>query len=97
MGSSCSGRSATAVAGYLLGIDPFDQPDVESAKKAARGLLDAQPEPEAAAFTDGVVEVRGSEGLLDGVDSLQGAVDALLGKLDCRRLPGRHGLPGLRA
>ena len=73
---------ATAVAGYLLGIDPFDQPDVESAKKAARGLLDAQPEPEAAAFTDGVVEVRGSEGLLDGVDSLQGAVDALLGKLD---------------
>jgi glucose-6-phosphate isomerase len=75
-------ETATAVAGYLLGINPFDQPDVESAKKAARGLLDAQPEPEAAAFTDGVVEVRGSEGLLDGVDSLQGAVDALLGKLD---------------
>ena len=52
-------ETATAVAGYLLGINPFDQPDVESAKKAARGLLDAQPEPEAAAFTDGVVEVRG--------------------------------------
>jgi len=73
---------ATAVAGYLLGINPFDQPDVESAKAAARGLLDAQPEPEAAAFTEGAVEVRGSEGLLDGVDSLQGAVDALLGQLD---------------
>jgi glucose-6-phosphate isomerase len=69
------------VAGYLLGINPFDQPDVESAKVAARGLLDAQPEPEAAAFTDGSVEVRGSEGLLDGVDSLRGAVDTLLGKL----------------
>jgi glucose-6-phosphate isomerase len=55
---------------------------VESAKAAARGLLDAQPEPEAAAFTEGAVEVRGSEGLLDGVDSLRGAVDALLGKLD---------------
>ncbi|ADB32331.1 phosphoglucose isomerase (PGI) [Kribbella flavida DSM 17836] len=75
-------ETATAAAGYLLGINPFDQPDVESAKQAARGLLDAQPEPEAAAFTDGTVEVRGSEGLLDGVDSLQGALDTLLGKLD---------------
>jgi glucose-6-phosphate isomerase len=74
-------ETATAVAGYLLGINPFDQPDVESAKKAARGLLDAQPEPEPASFSDGVVEVRGSEGLLDGVDTLAGAVDALLGKL----------------
>jgi len=34
---------ATSVAGRLLGVNPFDQPDVESAKKAARGLLDAQP------------------------------------------------------
>ncbi|TWD84406.1 glucose-6-phosphate isomerase [Kribbella amoyensis] len=74
-------ETATAAAGYLLGINPFDQPDVESAKQAARGLLDAQPEPEAAAFTDGSVEVRGSEGLLDGVDNLQGAVETLLGKL----------------
>ncbi|MGF1646172.1 MAG: glucose-6-phosphate isomerase [Kineosporiaceae bacterium] len=32
---------ATAVAGRLLGINPFDQPDVESAKVAARELLDA--------------------------------------------------------
>ena len=32
---------ATAVAGRLLGINPFDQPDVEAAKVAARGLLDA--------------------------------------------------------
>jgi len=74
-------ETATAVAGYLLGINPFDQPDVESAKKAARGLLDAQPGPEPAAFSDGVVEVRGSEGLLDGVDTLEGALDTLLGKL----------------
>jgi glucose-6-phosphate isomerase len=74
-------ETATAVAGYLLGINPFDQPDVESAKKAARGLLDAQPKAEPAAFSDGVVEVRGSEGLLDGVDTLEGAVDTLLGKL----------------
>src|SRR5205823_2116017 len=31
---------ATAIAGRLLGINPFDQPDVEAAKKAARALLD---------------------------------------------------------
>ncbi|MEY7972464.1 glucose-6-phosphate isomerase [Saccharomonospora xinjiangensis] len=31
---------AVAVAGRLLGINPFDQPDVEAAKKAARALLD---------------------------------------------------------
>lgn len=72
---------ATAVAGHLLGINPFDQPDVESAKEAARGLLDHQPEPEAAAFTDGSVEVRGSDNLLVGVDSLRGALDALLSTL----------------
>ncbi|MEU3269503.1 glucose-6-phosphate isomerase [Saccharomonospora sp. NPDC006951] len=33
-------ETAVAVAGRLLGIDPFDQPDVEAAKKAARSLLD---------------------------------------------------------
>jgi glucose-6-phosphate isomerase len=75
---------ATAVAGRLIGIDPFDQPDVESAKKAARGLLDARPEPEPPAFVDGVVEVRGTGGLLEGVDSLPGAVDALVGTLGDR-------------
>src|SRR5690606_20804071 len=31
---------ATAVAGRLLGINPFDQPDVESAKKAAREIME---------------------------------------------------------
>lgn len=38
---------ATAVAGRLLGTNPFDQPDVESAKVAARALVDAlEPTPE---------------------------------------------------
>jgi hypothetical protein len=32
---------ATAVAGYRLGINPFDQPDVESAKVQARNLVAA--------------------------------------------------------
>jgi glucose-6-phosphate isomerase len=77
-------EAATAVAGRLLGINPFDQPDVESAKKAARGLLDA-PDRSQPAFVDDVVEVRGTPGLLDGVDDLDGAVTALLDRLDPRR------------
>jgi transaldolase/glucose-6-phosphate isomerase len=32
---------ATAVAGALIGINPFDQPDVEASKVAARELTDA--------------------------------------------------------
>jgi glucose-6-phosphate isomerase len=48
---------ATAVAGRIIGINPFDQPDVEAAKAAARELLDggtSSPEP---TFTDGVFSV----------------------------------------
>jgi glucose-6-phosphate isomerase len=74
-------ETAVAVAGRLLGINPFDQPDVESAKAAARGLLDAQPEPEPPRFVDGSVQVRSGDDLLDGVDSLTGAVDAVLSRL----------------
>lgn len=71
---------ATAVAGRLLGINPYDQPDVEAAKVAARGLLDAQPEPTPAAFTDGAIEVRGGD-WLGAADTAAGAVTALLGEL----------------
>jgi glucose-6-phosphate isomerase len=57
---------ATALAGRLLGINPFDQPDVETAKKAARALLD-DPEKlkggETASNVDGPVEIFGSEGV----------------------------------
>ena len=71
---------ATAVAGRLLGINPFDQPDVEAAKIAARGLLDAQPEPTPADFTDGAIEVRGGSWLA-GAATAADAVNALLGEL----------------
>ena len=33
-------ETATAVCGAIIGINPFDQPDVESAKAASRGLLE---------------------------------------------------------
>ena len=71
---------ATAVAGRLLGINPYDQPDVEAAKIAARGLLDAQPEPTPANFTDGAIEVRGGE-WLGGAATAAEAVNALLAEL----------------
>ncbi|HET6967408.1 MAG TPA: glucose-6-phosphate isomerase [Ornithinibacter sp.] len=77
-------EAATAVAGRLLGISPFDQPDVESAKAAARDLLDAGiGAGEEAAFTDGAVEVRALGGdWLGDAGSVDAAVDALLGQLD---------------
>ena len=71
---------ATAVAGRLLGINPFDQPDVEAAKVAARGLLDAQPEPTPANFTDGAIEVRGGAWLGTAATAAE-AVSALLAEL----------------
>lgn len=75
---------ATAVAGRLLGINPFDQPDVEAAKVAARGLLDATPATTPALFTDGSVEVRTANNdaeWLAGVQTLPQALAALVGTL----------------
>ncbi|MGO2659826.1 glucose-6-phosphate isomerase [Mycetocola reblochoni] len=72
---------AVAVAGRLLGINPFDQPDVESAKVATRGLLDARPEPVAPAFTDGGIEVRGTAAVVDGRTTVAEVVTALLEQL----------------
>jgi glucose-6-phosphate isomerase len=72
---------AVAVAGRLLGINPFDQPDVESAKIATRGLLDARPEPTEPLFADGSIEVRTAGGLTVGEHTLAAAVDALLAAL----------------
>jgi glucose-6-phosphate isomerase len=72
---------ATSIAGRLLGINPFDQPDVESAKVAARGMLDARPEPVAAELVVDAVELRATAGLLDGAKTLDDAVAALLGQL----------------
>ncbi|GAA2176135.1 glucose-6-phosphate isomerase [Arthrobacter parietis] len=73
---------ATAVAGRLLGINPFDQPDVEAAKQAARGLLDERPGAAAPNFVDGAVEVRGSRSLLGSAATLGEALEALIGSLE---------------
>ena len=74
---------AVAVAARLLGINPFDQPDVESAKTAARRLLD-DPAPAANPdLVDGAAEVRATAGLLPaGTADLAAAVAALVAQLD---------------
>ncbi|QCU78114.1 glucose-6-phosphate isomerase [Citricoccus sp. SGAir0253] len=60
---------ATAVAGRILGINPFDQPDVEAAKAAARGLLDATPEPAAPDAVLDCVEVTGPAAVVAAGDA----------------------------
>lgn len=71
-------ETAVAVAGAVIGINPYDQPDVESAKIAARGLLEATPEPTPAAFAVDGVEVRGTGAVVEGQSTLSGAIDALV-------------------
>ncbi|WOQ68484.1 glucose-6-phosphate isomerase [Microbacterium limosum] len=72
---------ATAIAGRLLGINPFDQPDVESAKVATRGLLEQRPEPSAPAFVVDGVEVRVSEPELAASGTIAGVLDSLWSRL----------------
>lgn len=73
---------ATAVAGRLLGIDPFDQPNVQESKDNTTKLLtsagDGPLSGERPLFTDGAVEVYGPEDLLAGATDVAGVVDRLL-------------------
>ena len=74
---------AAATAGQLLGINPFDQPDVESAKEASRGMLEGKPDSTAPDLTDGAVEIRALGGAwLNDANTVRDAVDHLLGELD---------------
>lgn len=88
---------ATAVAGYLLGINPFDQPDVEAAKVAARSLLDA-PTAGSPDTVDGSVELFGTQ-----ATNLAGALDELTaqlgedGYLSIHAYLDRHADAGLEA
>jgi glucose-6-phosphate isomerase len=77
---------ATAAAGRVLGINPFDQPDVEDAKKAARALLDSPADTSEPDFTDGPVTVQALGGdWLGDADTLVDAVHRLLGAVDAER------------
>lgn len=72
---------ATVVASRLIGINPFDQPDVESAKIAARGMLEQRAAVEPADFTDRGVEVRSSALNLGNAHSVADALSKLLAEL----------------
>jgi glucose-6-phosphate isomerase len=69
---------AIAVAGRLLGINPFDQPDVEAAKVAARAQLRGAAEDQPR-FVEGEVAVHPvGDWLPAGVATLNGALQALV-------------------
>lgn len=76
-------ETAVAVAGRLIGINPFDQPDVESAKAAARDLLGSGTgSSDAAAYTDGAVEVRSAgPDFLGDASTVAEALRSLFGQL----------------
>ncbi len=71
---------ATAVAGRFLGVNPFDQPDVEAAKAAARQAIKAfkaqgrLPE-ESPALRFGGVEVYGAVKGTDTMSALEGFLE----------------------
>lgn len=66
---------ATAVAGHILGVNPFDQPDVEAAKKRATEAVElfrktgVLPEP-APALQDGHISVYGDAQAKTAPDAL---------------------------
>jgi glucose-6-phosphate isomerase len=72
---------ATVVASRLIGINPFDQPDVESAKIAARGMLEQRDAVVAPLFTADAIDVRATELQIAG-HSVADAIATLLAKLD---------------
>jgi glucose-6-phosphate isomerase len=78
----------TAVAGAVLGVHPFDQPDVESAKTAARKYLGGPGTPAAKAPPRQAIplQVVTASGTGDGTVDAAHAVSALLRTLR----PGDH-------
>jgi transaldolase/glucose-6-phosphate isomerase len=81
---------ATAVAGAVLGINPFDQPDVEASKVKTRELTAAYEKsgalpPESAILEEGGVKLFADERnakALAGQRTLAGALKAHLGRLE---------------
>jgi glucose-6-phosphate isomerase len=70
---------ATAVAGVALGINPFDQPNVQESKDNTSAILDGDaPQEPAPLFAEGGVEVHATGDLLAEVEDLAGALSALL-------------------
>lgn len=69
---------ATVVASRLIGINPFDQPDVESAKIAARALLESPAESGSYLFERDGTKVSSSNLAVDSESSIARAIESLL-------------------
>ena len=69
---------ATAVAGWVLGINPFDQPNVQESKDNTGRILESGLSDEQPAFVEGAVEVYAADELLRGAGTLADALQALL-------------------
>jgi glucose-6-phosphate isomerase len=70
---------ATAVAGRVLRINPFDQPNVQESKDNTGAILaGTRPPVSEPLFAEGGVEVYATGALLAEVGDLRGALDALL-------------------
>jgi len=63
-------EAATALAGRLLGINPFDQPNVAESKENTNRILADGLTPEPASFVDGPVEGYGGGGASTVEDAL---------------------------
>jgi glucose-6-phosphate isomerase len=73
---------ATAVAGKIIGIDPFNQPNVQESKDNTAAVLDkagdgSLPEGEPL-FVDGAIEVYGDADLFGGSVDVAGVLDATM-------------------
>jgi glucose-6-phosphate isomerase len=69
---------ATAVVGWALRINPFDQPNVQESKDNTGKILQSGLPDEQPAFTGGAIEVYGSPELLGGSSTVADALRALL-------------------
>jgi glucose-6-phosphate isomerase len=73
---------ATAVAGKVLGINPFDQPNVQESKDNTAAVLDKAgdgPLPEGEPIlVDGAIEVHGDGDLFGGATEIASVIDAIL-------------------
>jgi len=74
-------ETATALAGKLLGINPFDQPNVAESKENTNQILASGLPAESPSFVEEAVEVYG----VGGVSTLEGALAWLLEQV------GEHG------
>lgn len=72
---------ATVVASLLIGINPFDQPDVESAKIAARGMLEQRAAAVKSELIFDSVELSARGIDLNGVTGVATALVKLLSEL----------------